>query len=196
MGKEFELKFAASGEQQDAIRQTIGGCFTSISMETTYYDTPSGALSALRYTLRRRLENGVSICTVKTPIDETGRGEWEWACQDIAESIPVLCKLGAPGSLAVLAQEGLVPICGARFTRLAQTVELDGAEAELALDSGVLMGGGRELPFREVEVELKSGSEAAVILYARQLSESFGLKIEGRSKFRRALELAKGENNG
>ena len=64
------------------------------------------------------------------------------------------------------------------------------------LDSGVLMGGGRELPFREVEVELKSGSEAAVILYARQLSESFGLKIEGRSKFRRALELAKGENNG
>ena len=196
MGKEFELKFAASGEQQDAIRQTIGGSFTSISMETTYYDTPSGALSALRYTLRRRLENGVSICTVKTSIDETGRGEWEWACQDIAESIPVLCKLGAPGSLAVLAQEGLVPICGARFTRLAQTVKLDGAEAELALDSGVLMGGGRELPFREVEVELKSGSEAAVILYARQLSESFGLKIEGRSKFRRALELAKGENNG
>ena len=45
----------------------------------------------------------------------------------------------------------------------------------------------------EVEVELKSGSEAAAIALARELADNYGLKEENKSKFRRAMDLAQGE---
>ena len=64
---------------------------------------------------------------------------------------------------------------------------------EIALDEGVLLGGGRELPIREVEVELKSGSEEAAVAFAKELAAAYGLLPENKSKFRRAQMLAKGE---
>ena len=67
MGREIELKYAALSPQQEALRAAFPGSWQSIAMETTYYDTPAGELSARRITLRRRMENGVSVCTVKTP---------------------------------------------------------------------------------------------------------------------------------
>ena len=66
MGREFELKYRADAAALAAIREEFGE-FTSIAMETTYYDTPSGDLRRMRWTLRRRYENGISVCTVKTP---------------------------------------------------------------------------------------------------------------------------------
>ena len=68
-----------------------------------------------------------------------------------------------------------------------------GSLLELALDRGVLTGGGREIPLCEVEVELKSGSREAVLAFAKELAQRFDLAPETRSKFRRALALAKGE---
>lgn len=195
MGREFELKFTAVPEQQAAIHGRFGS-FTSVYMETTYYDTPDSSLSARHITLRRRMENGVSVCTVKTPADDHGRGEWETECEDIGSAIPVLCALGCPVDLPSLAAGGLVPICGARFTRLAKAVTAPGCTVELALDSGVLTGGGRELSLCEVEVELKSGSEEAAAAFARSLAAEFGLAPEKKSKFRRALALARGESHG
>ena len=54
----------------------------------------------------------------------------------------------------------------------------------------MLLGGGRELPFTEVEVELKSGSEEAVTAFAEALAAELGLKPEHRSKVARARALA------
>ena len=71
MGREFELKFSATPQQQASLACRFGE-FSVIAMETTYYDTPDRALSDRRITLRRRLENGVSICTVKTPAENGG----------------------------------------------------------------------------------------------------------------------------
>lgn len=192
MGREFELKFAASEEQQQAIRNALGDGFQTIAMETTYYDTPDHRLSAVRYTLRRRMENGVAVCTVKTPADARGRGEWECRCDRIEDSVPELCKLGAPEDLRRWTEGGLIPICGARFTRLAKTVETHGTVLELALDTGKLLSGSREEALCEVEVELKSGTEEAAMAYAAELAGRFGLTPEKKSKFRRALALAEG----
>ena len=66
---------------------------------------------------------------------------------------------------------------------------------ELALDSGVLLGGGREVPLCEIEVEAKSGSEGAVAAFAQALAREFSLKSEPKSKFRRAMALAEGESH-
>ena len=189
MGREFELKYRADAGKIAAIREKF--CtFTAISMETAYYDTPDGALRARRWTLRRRMENGRSVCTLKTPLPDGSRGEWETECGSIEAAIPELCKLGVPTELNVLTAQGLVPSCAARFTRLAKALEIENALVELALDQGCLLGGGKELPFAEVEVELKSGSEAAAVAFAEALAQDFALTPEPQSKVQRALALA------
>lgn len=192
MGREFELKYAASAENQKKIAEEYGN-FHQISMETVYFDTPSGALSAQKWTLRCRKENEISICTLKTPAPDGSRGEWEIKADNIEVAIPMLCKLGAPATLPLLAQEGLIRVCGARFTRLAKELRLPDAICELALDAGELLGKSATAPLCEVEVELKEGSEAAVLAFAAALSEKYGLQPEEKSKFQRALALARGE---
>lgn len=192
MGQEFELKFSARQAQQEAIFAAWGP-WQEIKMETTYYDTPQRILSDRHVTLRRRMENGVSICTVKTPSPDGARGEWECQCSDIRSALPRLHSLGAPDYVAALASENLISVCGARFTRRACTLQLEDAVVELALDRGVLLGGEREMALCEVEAELKEGNRDTVIRFAAALAEQYGLQPESRSKFRRAAALAEGE---
>ena len=191
MGREFELKYAATPAQQDALQRDFALSWQEFAMETTYYDTAAGDLGLLHWTLRRRFENGRSVCTVKTPDIDGGRGEWELECDNILDAIPELCKLGGPNTLMICAAMGVQEVCGARFTRQAAALEIEGAVVEIALDRGVLTGGGKEIPLCEIEVELKEGSDAAAIAFAAALAEKYGLKTEHRSKYRRALTLAK-----
>lgn len=188
MGLEYEQKFAADGGVQEAIRQQLGGSWETISMRTTYFDTAGGDLSARKWTLRHRLENGVHVCTLKTPMGDA-RGEWETVCESVERAIPELCKLGGPAELLTLTQNGVIPVCGAEFTRLAATVALEDGTVEVALDSGRLFAGSRETPLCEVEVELKSGSREAADRFATALAETHGLQILTKSKFKRAYAL-------
>ena len=64
---------------------------------------------------------------------------------------------------------------------------------ELAIDRGVLTGGGRQTSLCEIEVELKSGSREACDRYATELARQFALQPQPQSKFRRALALYRGE---
>lgn len=191
MGAEYERKYRADSAGQKAIEKEHPGRWEQILMQTTYYDTPSGSLSANRYMLRKRQENGISVCTLKTPGKGMERGEWEVACEDITLAVSMLCKLNCPDDLAGLCAEGLVPICGARFTRQAQVLEFSDFTAELALDSGVLFSGEKELPLCEIELELKSGSRKALDAYAKTFAAEYGLQPEETSKFARALSLYK-----
>lgn len=192
MGREFELKYKATAAQQQAIREAFGG-FRTIEMETTYFDTPEGGLSARHVTLRLRKENDTSICTMKTPLPDGSRGEWECQTDDIYHGVEILDSLGAPNDLCDLAKSGVIAICGARFTRLAAEIPTADGIAELAIDSGVLLGSGKEIPLCEVEIEHKSGSDQSTIALAHRMATQFALEQENRSKFRRAHDLAKGE---
>ena len=189
MGIEFEIKFGAAPEICGQILQDHDLPWQIICMETTYYDTADGRLSERRYTLRQRMENGVAVCTVKTPAQDAGRGEWEVENGSIEAAIPELCKLGAPEDLLCLTQAGVIPVCGARFDRHAAAVCFGNTELELALDQGVLFGGSRQQALCEVEVELKCGSREDAITFARLLAAKYGLQREEKSKFRRALSL-------
>ena len=186
MPNEIELKFAATETQLEKLRCHYGD-FATTRMETTYYDTPDRQLSAQKITLRRRQENEKTICTVKTPGKGISRGEWECEKADIETALPILCKLGGPEKLLTLPP--LIPVCGARFTRLSRLLTLPDAQIELALDRGILLGSGRELPFCEVELELKEGSEESLLALANAIAEEFSLKPEPKSKFQRAREL-------
>ena len=193
MGIEFELKYRATEQAQAQLRATIPGEEKHYAMETTYYDTPEGNLSARFYTLRCRRENDVYVCTFKFPAEGDGRGEIELECDSITKALPELCKLSGLPDLATLTAPGLVAVCGAKFHRIAKTFVFNGTTMELALDQGVLMGGDREIPLCEVELELKSGDPDHVRIYGAGLMAAFGLEVEKRSKFRRALSLAKGD---
>ena len=60
MGIELEVKFRATEELLEKIRSRAPGQEQIYRMQTTYYDTPSGAYAAKKCTLRRRLENEIN----------------------------------------------------------------------------------------------------------------------------------------
>ena len=195
MGRELEYKYASTEEVQAELLKTYGD-FQQIQMETTYYDTPDRLLSAAHITLRLRKENDEVVCTLKTPLPDGSRGEWECNATDIEGGIAQLLSLGAPAALKALTAGGVEPTCGARFTLKDRRSRHCNALAELALDHGVLLGGGKQLPLCEVEIEQKSGSDAATAALAAQIAAIYRLSQEPYSKFRRASDLAKGEYHG
>ncbi len=190
MGRELELKYRATSAQQAALLAAFSG-FHTITMETTYFDTPQGALASRNVTLRLRKENDDCVCTLKTPLPDGSRGEWECQARDIYEGLDMLRSLGAPAALCDLAKAGVVIVCGAKFTRQAADLPTADGLAELAIDSGVLLGGGKEIPLCEVELEYKSGSDQATLALAAAIAAKFDLTPEPKSKFSRALALAK-----
>ncbi len=192
MATEYELKFKTDYVNLMAICAHFPQESAELQMHTVYYDTPTLALSDRHYTLRKRMENDRSVCTLKTPAGDA-RNEWETENVFIENAIEDLIAQGAPEGLRELVKDGLFPICGAKFTRLAKTIRLENAEVELALDHGYLFAGNRKEPFCEVEIELKSGDKPACKQYAKKLATDFMLEQEPRSKFKRALILYKGE---
>ena len=190
MGKEFELKYKASPEVLNKLEARFGG-FHTIEMETTYFDTPDRALGQRRWTLRRRYENGVSVCALKTPGHQEVRGEWEVREENMEKGLKALCAMDVPEEFPGLTQAGLVRVCGARFLRRACLVTTGSTQVEIALDQGVFLGGDREQAFSELEVELTSGSHQEIEAFGRSLAEEYGLETETVSKFERALALSR-----
>lgn len=189
MAQEFEVKYASTREAMARLEGDFGP-FRSVIMETVYYDNPRGDFRAKKWTLRRRLENGVGVCTLKTPGAGLLRGEWEVAYPEITQAIPALLALGAPEELEAMAAQGLSVTCGAQFTRQVQTVTWGTSRLELALDEGVLTGGGRSESLCEVEAELKEGLPEDALAFGAHLAAAYGLTPETRSKQARALALA------
>lgn len=189
MAVEYELKFKATEDTLTAIQSSLSGECAQYRMETTYYDTPDRSLSQRHITLRRRQENEKSICALKAP-SSLGRLEFELEKGTIEEALPELCKLSGLPELPHLLEKGVAPVCGARFTRQAYTLTFMDSVLELALDRGVLIGGGKKLPLAEVEVELKQGDPKQADLYAGRLALAYRLEVENKSKFKRAYQLA------
>lgn len=188
MGREFELKYRLNGDAKAEIAQGYGP-FRSLKMATTYYDTPDYQLQNLRWTLRLRMENDVPVCTLKTPLPDGSKGEWETECDDILAAVPKLIALGAPNDLAQLTAGGVEPTCGAAFTRLASDISYGESRLELALDEGCLFKNEKQIPLLELEVELKEGRDQDAEDFARQLTAKYGLSVEPKSKFKRARDL-------
>lgn len=188
MGREFEIKYRLTRKALEALFQRFGP-FEAVSMETTYYDALDHGLSSRKWTLRRRLENGVSVCTLKTPCPDGGRGEWEAEAPDIASALKPLVCLGAPKELLTLAKD-LTAVCSAQFTRQKAKIPWGSSQLELALDQGKLLGGSKEAPIFEVEAEVKSGLDRDALAFGTWLETEYGLVPEPKSKYKRARELA------
>ncbi len=196
MALELEQKYLASPETLARLARAYPGAYETIEMKTTYFDTPTGDLSRLRWTLRQRQENGASVCTLKTPAGLLARGEFEVRCPSMEKALPELAARSGKWELLELTAAGLTTVCGAAFTRRALTLDLGEATVELALDQGQLLGGGTARDFAEAEVELKDGSVEAMLAFCDALAQTFGLTQEPRSKFARARALAQEAGHG
>lgn len=194
MGKELELKYRIDDQAQfhaicTLLEERYPGGWMQIAMATTYYDTADRRLAQRHWTLRLRTENGVSVLACKTPDDGGSRNEWEVHEGSLPNGLMALVRRGAPGELMEFHGLPLYATCGARFTRRCRVMDLGDAEAELALDRGVLLGGGKELPFWELELELKTGNAQRIYDWCHDFAQENELEAEPRSKFARASRL-------
>ena len=172
MASEFEVKYRSSPAAMELLEAAYGP-FETVTMETAYYDAPGRPLATRYWTLRRRLENGCSICALKTPGEGLLRGEWETECDSIEAAIPALLALGAPEELGTLTAGGLTQTCAARFTRRACLVSYGNSKMELALDCGALLGGAAVLGMARSNGCANPTSKEQTYVYTAQLVEKF-----------------------
>jgi len=200
MGMELEFKLAVPSPVMlenilfdSDIAAVRRGNYSLLNMATVYYDTPDHRFSQRRWTLRLRQENEAMIVTLKTPAEGRARGEWAVPAYSVQTALPQLVEQGAPAELMELVEgQAILPVCAAEFTRRAVDVAFaDGTVCELCGDIGVLVGGGKEEPLCEIEIELKEGDAETAEAFAGELMDRFNLQEEPRSKFARASALAK-----
>ena len=171
-----------------------------IAMHATYYDTVDGDVLALRGGLRRREENGLSVCSLKLEVEvsdgKATREEYEVACDDIRQALELLPEAGAPRDVCeMLAGKELKVNCETGFDRRAFSLAVgaqgaaDAFEAELAFDEGVLRRDGREQDFREMELEHKDGSLDAFNAFALDIQDTAHLTPQPLSKLARAMSV-------
>lgn len=204
MALEAEIKLRIPQERvadrllEDArVRAALKTPFESAHLDAVYYDMPDGALSKRRLSLRMRKENGVSVVCVKGPgRSDAGEGvfcreEWQAKADTIEQAVPMLIEAGAPGELQTLIDpKRMEERCRISFNRRSAILYLpDGVRADMAVDKGVIIAGGKEQPLLEMELELLFGDMQAVIDFAQALKKDYSLEREYVSKYERALRL-------
>ena len=170
----------------------------TINMAAVYYDTEDDLVFRSGAALRIRRENDRSVCCMKRTVRKEGaqalREEYEVSAETLREGLLKLPGAGAPRDLCFLLSEQTFRELGrTEFIRNCYLMQISGDgdfTAEFAVDVGMLGAEGRMVPFEELELELKSGSEAAFIAYAQMLEQKFSLIPQKRSKLARAIEAA------
>ncbi len=210
--RETELKLGLRAEDVEPLRTRLDRLATSRRdrIDSTYYDTPDLRLARARAALRlRRIGTGARVHWVQTIKTEgeggdsalSTRGEWEAALPGAALDLSRFA--GAPLSRifgADAAAEGLRAMFRTVFVRTIWDVSAYGAHIEVALDIGEIRAGSRRAPILEAELELRSGSPAALTALALDLAGAtrrrkradLRLMPYGDSKAARGYRLAMG----
>lgn len=165
-------------------------------MEAAYFDTPSRALNNERIAYRVRREGEKYVATVKSGGSSQGglhtRQEWNVDVLGSGCDISVFQDTEIWPKLKELAgSEPLMPLFVTDFTRLTLEISTsDGAVVEIAADRGEIITGEKRSPILELELELKKGEPASILILGAELTKEYPLYLEWRSKYYRAMELA------
>lgn len=181
--RERELKLDAD---EGFVLPDVGGRSVEERVFTsTYHDTPGRRLARYGITLRRRVENGLSLWQLKLP-DGAARLELEVAGgpappQELRDLLAGLVRTDPLESVATL-----------RTRRAGVLVsDRESGFAEVVLDEVAVLDGPRVAQrFREVEVELLDGDEALLERLGRTLRRAGARRGDGQPKLFRVLGLA------
>ena len=167
-----------------------------LEMEAMYYDTAYNLIARCHGGLRLRRENETRVVCLKLAAESgfggarKAREEYECTAPDIRTGIQNLPAAGAPQDICdCLLQANLIELGRTAFTRFWFLLSYQGCTCELAFDYGKLTRNGRVGPICEMELELKSGSEADFDALAVQLQQEFDLKPQPLSKLARMMSL-------
>lgn len=193
---EIELKLALDSRHLHRLkRHPLLASVKPVSrlLHSVYYDTPDFALMrrGIAYRLRRVGYHWVQ--TVKSEAEAVGaltsRPEWEVR---VAGNTPDFSVLPAE-ALALFQDIDLnliAPLFVTEFKRLTWLIQARGSAMEVALDAGAIYAGEASQPLSELEIELKSGTAAALFDLALDLLGAAPLKVEPRSKAARGYAMA------
>ena len=167
-----------------------------LEMEAMYYDTADNLIARCHGGLRLRRENETRVVCLKLAAESgfggarKAREEYECTAPDIRTGIQNLPAAGAPQDICdCLLQANLIELGRTAFTRFWFLLSYQGCTCELAFDYGKLTRNGRVGPICEMELELKSGSEADFDALVVQLQQEFELKPQPLSKLARMMRL-------
>jgi inorganic triphosphatase YgiF len=161
----------------------------------TYFDTADRRLTASGVTLRVRDLGGRRIATVKRSVGKQAgihtREEWEIDLEAGAHPADWPASQARDQALAALDGAVIFPLMTICTRRKYSDALLNGTQvAEISLDEGVILAGGRSVVFRELEAELlDGGTRADLDALIDHLQACFALIPESRGKKKRGLEL-------
>ena len=210
---EVELKLQVPASARAAVDKAVAGRTPArrVRLQAAYADTPGALLAQHRLALRVRREGRDWVQTLKGAGDDT-LTRFEHNVRLLAPTAgqvpgvdPALHRGTAVGDqlLALISEGGTDagPNAGPaalavryrtdvlRRTRL---VRSNGAQVELAFDTGAIEAGAASLPLCELELELVGGEPTVLTELARHWVRRHGLWIDTRSKSERGELLARG----
>ena len=202
--REIELKFQVPPRRRAALARSVTG--RRMHLQATYLDTADRALAAAGLALRLRREGRRWVQTLKG--DEVADGmtrlEHNVPLPGLAGVLPAIdlavhtaTPLGRRlrEALAKASDPSLVVQYRTDIWRRTRELRTAQGRVELAWDEGFIEAGAHRLPVCELEIELLSGSPAAVITSARRWVRGLGLWLDTRSKAERGDRLSRADES-
>lgn len=173
-----------------------------IKIEAQYYDTEDLILKNNKMALRKRKENGETICclkTSKTPSHSNFkiREEYEIKTDNIYDVISYAKRKNDKNKVfKQLENCKFNKICDIKYTRKSIIIEYkkhDTCVMELCLDEGFCYREYQSVAFSEIELEYTAGSIEMFHQFAEIIEKEFKLEIQTKSKIAQAMEYNKKE---
>jgi len=199
MGTEIEVKLAASKktlERVEELEELAGWKVEKrgiVHLVSHYFDTPNFHLLYNNFAYRLREEDGKKVATLKSNgrakegiyiREEQNKllldGEDVTSREFLARNFPKI--------LEIINNEPLKERLVIDNERHILYFKKDDALVEAALDFLYFMQGRRRIPYNELELELKEGSEEALREIVGNLRKHFHLSLSGASKYEIGLK--------
>jgi triphosphatase len=197
---EIELKFQVPPNSRAAVERAVAG--QRVHLQAAYVDTADRALAGAGLALRVRREGRQWVQTLKgEAVDGMTRLEHNVRLQAPAGKPPAAdprlhAHTPVGELLAAALRKAADPVLVVHYCtdiwRLTRELRTSHGRVELAFDQGVIEAADRQLPVCELEIELISGTPAAVLATARRWVRSHGLWLDTRSKAERGGRLSRG----
>ncbi|WP_320823478.1 inorganic triphosphatase [Reinekea sp.] len=162
-------------------------------LENTYFDTPSGQLTAIGAALRVRKTPKGYLQTLKTRGQNSGglhqRDEWEYPIATNALEMALFPEQVLPARLQA---EPLQPLFSTNFKRTSWQISYNRSKIELVLDLGAVECAAGSDTISELELELKQGQLSDLFALALEISQKVAVMPSDISKAERGHRISTG----